>query len=580
MVDVGQVMVRNGDDYSGTFSRRFPPAIGWTVVTVLLIAEFILFRRFVVREVVWAYPPNTDQVAYLQQSYELFEQMRSHGVWHAVAHQPEAPQGAFLQLQAALLFRAIGGASRFAALSLNFFYFALFQVALVGSLRWLTGRWSIGFIGLGLLLTAKSPFNEAGGIYDFRIDFIAFCLYGTFLCFVIRSSVFARARWSALAGACGAVLICFRFIAAVYVVGLLAIVVVSLAIFALPRPGQIRELALQRIRGLLVACTTIALLAGPILWSRRGAIHDYYVVNHVTGAEKDVRAAEAGTTHLWDALAYYPRSLYLDHAGYSFAIAAAVVLACALIVFLRRRVRDGALRESAPTTFPIKPAVTFIAASLLLPLAVLTADVSKSPVVADIMVAPLIWLVMLGFISLTRADQPEPIGPPCQTAFGIAAIVLLGVGITVQARSYSHTRWMSQHRRGVERITAMCDLIADQAKARGWRDIAVFNDSVTDYLNVQSVGVLTYERHGYLLQAGDQFASLLQVPDAKVFALLGSSQFAILSHRIWPAPPYDYPINLELARLHPQLEAICHRDMTTIGRYRIFDREIDVFVRR
>jgi hypothetical protein len=562
-------------------ARRFAPLSGWLLVAGLIAIEFLLFRHFLLREVVWAYSPDFDQAAYLRQAYELYEQIRAAGLWRGLAHQPQAPQGAFLQLQAALLFTLLGHASRFIALSLNFFYFATFQIALLGSLRWLTRRWSLAFVGVGLLLAAGTTFNTSGGIYDFRMDFIAFCLYGTFLCAVIRSRVFSLAGWSLAAGLCGTLLICFRFITASYLAAVLGIMVVLTAAQLIRGNPEPRREAYRRLRGILLAGGVLVILAGPILWSRRAAIHDYYVVNHVTGAEKEVRAAETGTTHLRDAIVYYPTNLSRVHAGALFFIP--VVAMFLLAVFLAMRAKSAtnevAIQVHSPP-FPLRLALVFVTASLLIPLAILTSDVSKSPVVGGILVAPLLWIVMLGIVGLTKTSRQKEFRRSIETAFVVAAVLVVVFGLTVQARKYSQSRWMSHHRRGVENVTALCDLIASHAKAAGWSDIAVFNDSVADYLNVQNIEVLTYERHGYILQAGDQFSSVLEVPQQQVFDLLAGSHFAILSHRVWPPPAYDYPIDLELERLHPQLEAICRREMTQIGHYRIFDREIEVFMRR
>ena len=562
-------------------TRRFAPLSGWLLVAGLIAIEFLLFRRFLLREVVWAYSPDFDQAAYLRQAYELYEQIRTAGLWQAIAHQPQAPQGAFLQLQAALLFKLVGHASRFIALSLNFFYFAIFQIALIGSLRWVTRRWSLAFIAVGLLMAAGTTFNTSGGIYDFRMDFIALCLYGTFLCGVIRSRVFSLAGWSVAAGLCGALLICFRFITASYLAALLGTLAVLAAAQLIRGNPETRRDAYRRLRGILLAGGVLVMLAGPVLWSRRSAIHDYYVVNHVTGAEKEVRAAETGTTHVWDALAYYPTNLVRVHAGALFFIPVVGVFLFATFVAVRLKsdTNDVAVQAHSPP-FPLRLALGFVTASFLIPLAILTSDVSKSPVVGGILVAPLLWVVMLGIVGLTKAGRKKEIRRFIEAALAVVAVLVVVFGLTVQARKYSQSRWMSQHRRGVQNVTALCDLIASHAKAAGWRDIAVFNDSVADYLNVQNIEVLTYERHGYILQAGDQFSSLLEVPQQQVFDLLAGSHFVILSHRVWPPPAYDYPIDLELEGLHPQLESFCRREMRQIGHYRIFDREIDVFMRR
>lgn len=566
-------------------SALFPPgmseALGWIVLVGILLIEWVLFRRFLLREVVWAYPPDFDQSAYLRQAYELYEQIRTAGVWQGIIHQPDAPQGAFLQLQAALLFKLLGHASRFIALSLNFFYFALFQIALFSTLRWLTGRWSLAFVGVGLLMTACTTFNAAGGIYDFRMDFIALCLYGTFLCCVIRSRVFATAGWSFIAGLCGTLLVCFRFITVTYLMGLLGIMAVLVLASVVRGKGSSRHDGFGRLRGILIAGVPMMLLAGPLLWSRRAAIHDYYVVNHVTGAEKEVRAAAEGTTQLFNALIYYPISLRRDHTGNIFLGCAVIALLVGGLVAWRLKRRRGDLpAEAQLRRFPLSLAIFFVLLSLLLPLAILTSDVSKSPVVAGILVPPLLWLVMLGMVGLTKSSRLSELRPSLEITLSGLAALMIALGITVQARSYSYSRWMREHRRGVQNIAALSDLIAEKSNARGWHDVQIFNDSFADYLNVQNVEILTYERHGYILKASDELASVLSIPEDRVFELLKASNFAILTRRIYPPPPYDYPIDLELERLHPQLEAVCRREMTPIAHYRIFDRDIELYMRR
>ena len=126
-----------------------------------------------------------------------------------------APSRTQLPLQAALLYLAIGP-SRLSALTLSFAYFALFQAVLAGTVRRTTGRWSAAFLALGILLAARTTFLRAGGIMDFRIDFTAACLYGTFLCAVSRSEMFRSWGWSVGVGAVATLLILFRFVTAPY----------------------------------------------------------------------------------------------------------------------------------------------------------------------------------------------------------------------------------------------------------------------------------------------------------------------------------------------------------------------------
>ena len=232
---------------------RFRERLLWLLVVLFLLAQFGMFRQFVMREIARRYPANHDQANFLQQSYLAYEKLLAAGPREGFSeelgngrphkahpprdtvvlpqHAPEGRQrtdlqtvavGLMLPFQATILY-GIAGPGRVTALSINFFYFALFQIALVATLRRLTGRWSVALIGLGLLLTAMTPFYWQGGIADFRTDFIGFCLFGTFMCLALRCGAFASRRWSVAAGLVAALLVTFRFISLVYLAGILGL---------------------------------------------------------------------------------------------------------------------------------------------------------------------------------------------------------------------------------------------------------------------------------------------------------------------------------------------------------------------
>src|SRR5262249_5625565 len=151
----------------------------------------------------------------------LNEQARSEGILRGLklgVVEP-IPSGMLLHVEATALYWLFGP-SRLIALLPNFAYFALFQCALAGTLRWLSGRWSVALLGIGVLLTAHAPYTAYGGLMDFRIDFIALSLFGIFICIVVRSEFFSSLPLALLAGAVAALLSLFRYIAIVYVAGI------------------------------------------------------------------------------------------------------------------------------------------------------------------------------------------------------------------------------------------------------------------------------------------------------------------------------------------------------------------------
>src|SRR5262249_36123381 len=149
------------------------------------------------------------------------------GLWYGL--NMLLPQGVMIQVQGSLLFLLLGP-SRLSALTLNFIYFALLQCVLAATLRWLSGRWSLALLGVGLLLSAKTPFFWAGGLMDFRIDFISFCLFGIFMCVVLRSRMFVSRRWSLVVGLVGANMALFRFLTLAYLGGILGLLFLFLCV--------------------------------------------------------------------------------------------------------------------------------------------------------------------------------------------------------------------------------------------------------------------------------------------------------------------------------------------------------------
>jgi hypothetical protein len=319
----------------------------------------------------------------------------------------------------------------------------------------------------------------------------------------------------------------------------------------------------------------MALIVGPILWARRQAIHDYYVVGHVTGAERDIRAASMGTTELWKAIQFYPNKLLWLHAGLVFLLVFATIIALASVMWWTAR-RGNRKALASNFKFPLGMAYLFAVACLLAPMAILTMDVAKSPVVANVMVAPLVWLAVLSLVRFPRGS----VVPGFEGILALFAVAVLSLGIRNQVKAYDADRFMSRHRQDVEKIESMDDLIAERSRAGHLQSITIFNNRISDYLNAEVCRLMTYERHGYFVNVGDQFSSLLEVPQSEIFKQLGECEFAMISRCDRHAAGYDYPFNHEMEQLEPKVQAICQQTMDKIGVYRIFDYEVIVFARR
>src|SRR3990167_6216585 len=191
----------------------------YLLLLALFIFQFILFDRYVHADIVHFYPTNFDQQSYLMMIYPIYESVKHTGILHGFLNSPVLSSGVLFPIQTVLFF-LITGASRYHALLINFIYFIALQLSVVMVCKKLTNCFSTPLIFLGLLLTLNAPFMIPGGIPDFRIDFIAFCLYGIVITSMLRSNVFFNIRWSLFSAALTILLILTRTITAVYIFGI------------------------------------------------------------------------------------------------------------------------------------------------------------------------------------------------------------------------------------------------------------------------------------------------------------------------------------------------------------------------
>ena len=310
-----------------TVRRSAPPRAHWWVLAVVLTFEFGLFTQHVRREIAWAVPMLHDQVGYLSQAYDTYEEMLAQGfgrgLWHGLGLQ--VPQGVLMHLEGAFAFLLLGR-SRWAALSVNFAHYALFQCVLAALVAWRSRSSAAALLAVGILLAVSTPFCPAGGMLDFRLDFAAWNIFGIFICAVVRSRGFVSLRWSVVAGVVAAWLGIFRFITVAYACGIFGLTAVALAAVQL---WQVRRLRLTaRFRGLLCSATVFTALAGPFLVWKWAPIHAYYVIAQL-GQQAH---RKFGVASRWDTIVFYPTSALVTHAGWLFVWAGlAALVACALL---------------------------------------------------------------------------------------------------------------------------------------------------------------------------------------------------------------------------------------------------------
>jgi hypothetical protein len=532
--------------------------------------------QFFKRELAWAYPTGWDQAVYLSRAYDTFDSIVKDGLLAGLLHglRMITPTGMMMHLQTGLLL-LVTGPSRLSALSINFIYFALLQCVAVDTLLWLTKRWSVAFLGVGLLLTTQGRFQLTGGMADFRLDHIAFCLFGIFVCLAIRSEVFVSRRWSLAAALAAAMLVLFRFQSAVT---LAASLLVLLAILALKAwrsvDAQIRRAALRRVRGLLSTAMLVAVLVLPGIWPLRRELLHYYVGQVATDVQ--VRAQEYGAPDRFTYWTFYVRSLTFAHLG-SFCCVLALGILVALFAAYRLRPR---VRKSPAPEPDLQVMRLFLLVMLFVPLAVLTLWPIRNPLVGNILITPALGLVMsavVAFAGRNKSDLPVPFLP------GLVAVATLAFscGVLFDLAMSARKTYLSANKESVNNVIRFCDEIAERSREMGWTEPRFSTDRAQEFLAAELQGVLSYERHGFLLRPTTLLGNSIQpVSTASALQAVKDSDFAVISDLSSPeAPGFSYPYNLDMKKKAPELHRAAEKFLAPLHHYQVFGHGFTLYMR-
>ena len=547
----------------------------WTLVALLLLLQGVLFRQYALREVVWLFPRYFDQAVYLDLSFHSYESMLAEGFLPGLGRSLALPvaNGMLLHSQAAVLYLFVGP-SRLAALALLFAYFAAFQVVLVATLRHLSGRWSVALYGLGLLLTATAPYAAGAGLTDFRIDFVAFSLFGILLCAVARSDCFASWPWSGAVGGAAALLVLFRYITAVYLAGILGTwwLLTAARTICCRRDPTARARLSRRLIGGLLAGGVLTALALPVLVWKRQALWDYYVGSHVLSSDKAVRAAEAGVSSPLQSYLFYARALYATHAGPFFLYLAAVG---GLAAAVARRLTRSRVAGTVPADGDFS-VWSFLACSLLVPYAILTLSITKTAAVGGILVPPLLWLALLPVVRLARAGRGS-------WAVAVGLPVLAGVavvcGLHVQFRSVCRHDFWTLNRGDAGQVLSLYDEIIRRSRETGLRSPVLSCNRITEYLTASNIRVRSYERDGATLEVSQGLGrGINEVDEATARAELEGSDFVVLAGDTLLACP-AYPFHQCIRPMRGWMHDSCERELLPAGRYRVLDTTLELYAR-
>jgi hypothetical protein len=545
--------------------RWFP----WVGLALLILIQYGLFRQCVEREVAGFYPPNSDQLVYLCRSYEAYQDISVHGPFHAFRDLflgPSGGSGVMIEPEATLLYLVLGP-SRLTALTVNFISFALFETVLLLSLVQLTGRWSMGFLGIGLLLTSATPFFFAGGLMDFRIDLPAWCLYGILICVVLRSGVFLSRRWSVAAGLVATWLVWTRHLTALYLGGTGGCLLLILLVLTLVRDPERQA----RIRTWNLALTglILAVLSAPIIYVVWPSLYNHYIA-HLTSGEGKVRLAEFNSGETWASrFSYYVHSLMEHHLGGRFLCTAGAILVVALLSRLawfavsRTRSSIGTREQGF--------ALLYVALSLMIPVTALSVYASPSPVVGSILVGPILLLTLLVSAALFPRDNLA------DRWIALLATLVVSVGL------YTFTSFITRPvvpdavKAQQRQVTRLYKRISELSRQAGLEHPSLYYTYIGDSFFHLVLQIEDFERRGFLSHPVPSMSGIMEVPEGIVLTTVRKSDFVVVERGA--RCPTVYPFILQMRRMNPSILAACKEQHVLIDTFDLPSGEFELYTR-
>jgi hypothetical protein len=506
---------------------QFDRRIFW----MLLVFEATLFYSFYVREIKWHSPEYFDQDLYLTQAYRLEEQVLWNGpraLWDDLCSDQHL-SGVALPIEGAILGLVFGG-TRLPELGVLFVSFCALQAVAFGMSAVVWGHRAFRYAILGLILSQTTLWFIAGGMFDFRIDFLAYCVYGIWACAVLRSKLFLNRSWSLGCGLLASFLVLNRFLAVIYIVGVSAGFAVACVIIWLRERSNVELVRRmkQRLLNLSLSVGILAAIAGPVLFHNRKAIYGKYVVAQFFH-EKGIRAREFGIVGLSGHLLYYPVSIIRDHLGPTFLWASAVCIICGLGTRIFAKVKGPPAANATPSDETFFLQVIFLLGAILGPITVLTIDVSKSPIIGGIVGVPAALLVGTITVGLSNNCR-EYHSRPGRNVFVAGSVLVFCLGIFNQFNHASRHLPEYAERHDLERLEELNKWLITYANENGWRNPTISFDVIINSLNAGTITTSGFEQTHRLIEFRPLLGGDIMGVDRKeAISLLANSDYVVLT---------------------------------------------------
>lgn len=538
-----------------------------------LTLEFWIFCHGVSRFHAWVYPRWNDQIQYLTESYTSYEVLRQHGWWEGLRTSliNPAAQGTLHDFLAVLVF-GIFGPSRLGALSLNFLAFAAWQLTTFAAWRRLTGRWTVAWLSVALLLTFKVLVEPGpGSPVDFRLDWLGCCVTGIALTMGAFTDGLRHRGWSLAFGTLVGIAIVARFLTIVYfgaaVLALLAWLLLCLA-------GRDRRATVRRLVNLLLATILAAAICLPVLWVNRDWVYNYYWIGHLTGPESAIRSPDFGVARSIDFV--FRDALLGYHIG-NFGVAtwSAVTVVLATLAATQRW-WNPSQPAAAPKGRPLAAFVGLAGLLVLIPGAVLVLHSQKSHLVVGILLPGVAAIATAVWAGLARLLGDNPRGT---VALALVAWAAGGAAAWHYYRGFSVSPHQSQFVESARQVNELADYIHATSRTAGLATPRIGVDQVTDSLDAQITRVVTYERHGTWVPFMMTLPTgIAEDREEHLFQQLADSDFVFLTDEM----PGDgaWPYDRQMRRLYPRFKAWCEANLNRVKAFTLFDRRMSLYQRK
>lgn len=497
------------------------------ILSILFLLEFALFRTCVQREIIGSCPRNFDQTTYMHITYHMYENIVQGNYQAALADiQDELGLGAFPIFGLINLF--LFGKSRLSLLFVNFTLYILAQVIGFYSIKKISGNNALGYIFIGLFLLIKSPYFYAGGLYDYRLDFSALCLYTCWMATFMAAHYLKNKRMYYISAVFCGLMLMFRS-------NTLAYIGIAFLFFEFIYVILIKGTKLKNEVINLMKYGCIAILSGGwyILFHVK-KLFGYYIVGHVTSDEPRIRMIAQGIDSIKSYLLYYPGNFYEQHLGklLSYILIFLIILAI-ILYFINKKKEKWKIEKNEAA------ALSACICGFIAPFIVLTIDVSKSPVVIGIVTGTAIIFAILSIVVVCNKSLWTN---RLVYIAGAIGILLVGgvnyIGSTAKVQT-------GYERNVQDEMLAINKCMEEYLIDNNLKIAYLMTDRICDAINADTIAVLTYENYDRYVDIGSSWGKLDVLSDYtndEVNDALSQTDLLVMSERDYQADSI-YPVD-------------------------------------